>query len=320
MNITFRMNGVGNAFLRELGCECQQCSIEKPRANTSASLIVHEDNKILFHALFDCGTGTVDSLIKNNLNKVDCIFNTHNHLDHISDLDRLLNSLRRRNKENFIKIPFYCTKGTWDSGISSIYPWLESLVIHKNINKELLICSSIEPFQNNDLKLKVTPIPVYHGKFAIEPVIFVIEFCTNKAYKIILCWDFLNLVKSYLNKDNYDNKFNSENPDVKIDPENILFNDKHILIGADELFLAGNTISNEPSTGHASIKAGFELIKTIKPKQTWIVHYSGHEDKDENRALSDKQLQDWINNSKVQYGLGAEHPVVVAEHGMELEL
>jgi ribonuclease BN (tRNA processing enzyme) len=310
MNVTLRMNGVGNAFLRELGCDCPQCSMEKPRANTSASIIVHEDNKIIYHALFDCGSGTVDGLIRNNISKVDCIFNTHNHLDHISDLDRLVNSLKR-NSQNFKPIPFYCTQGTWDSGLDSLYPWLKGNLIHGNFNRELWQNDPIILIEN--IKFKVTPIPVYHGRSANEPVVFVIEFCLDRPYKIILCWDYLHLVKNYSKKSKYDANYENENPEEIVNPEK---KNVDILNGATELFLAGNTRTHQHTTGHASIMAGFELIKAITPERTWFVHYSGHEDKD--GPLTDNQLQDWINKEKVNFQL-EERPIFVAHHGMEIE-
>ena len=85
--IQFRMNGVRNAFLRELGClHCPQCGEEKPRANTSGSLLIYEAGKyrreLETHWLFDCGSGVVDSLIDNRVTTVNRIFISHSHSDH----------------------------------------------------------------------------------------------------------------------------------------------------------------------------------------------------------------------------------------------
>jgi len=73
--VELRVNGVGNAFLKELGCSCVQCSAIKPRSSTSASFLIKDKttvrSSISKHILFDCGPGTVDSLIdyRKNANK-----------------------------------------------------------------------------------------------------------------------------------------------------------------------------------------------------------------------------------------------------------
>ncbi|MFW9882105.1 MAG: hypothetical protein ACFFG0_54265, partial [Candidatus Thorarchaeota archaeon] len=118
---------------------------------------------------------------------------------------------------------------------------------------------------------------------------------------------------NYVNKEQYDIKYNFENPGIDINPENIDFED-HILYGANELFLSSNTITPQ-FTGHASLKSGFRLIKAINPERTWIVHYSGHEDFD--GPLTDNQLQNWIDINKIKFELNG-YFIKVASHGMEI--
>lgn len=306
--IELRINGVGNAFLRELGCGCVQCTASKQRSSTSASFLIKDkakvNSKISKHILFDCGPGTVDSLIDYNISTIDYLFNTHNHFDHIGDIDRIINSLSRH-QINDKKLPFYATEGTWKKGILANFSWLVSKIDWRN----LAINGEIKPIKLDfDINLKIIPIPVYHGPFAYQPVIFVIEFNTNnRNKKIIFCWDILHLVTEFPDF----SETTIENPQQeKIEDLSTIYK---ILKQADDLFLECNTVTPNPGTGHQSIIDGFDLIKRISPKRTWIIHYSGHEDKF--GPLSDYELQYWINLNKAKYKLNNKE-IKMAEHGM----
>ena len=89
-----------------------------------------------------------------------------------------------------------------------------------------------------------------------------------------------------------------------------LLPEHEILKGAHHLILAGNTVTPQPQTCHASLEAGFRLLKRLQPKRTWVVHYSGHEDP--GGPLSDEQLECWIDRNK------GDFDVRLAKHGMTL--
>lgn len=73
--ITYRQNGTGNAFLREIGCgaSCPQCSAPVSTPQTSGSLLIYDGAatpELEYHLLFDCGLGVVDSLLRVGIRKV----------------------------------------------------------------------------------------------------------------------------------------------------------------------------------------------------------------------------------------------------------
>jgi hypothetical protein len=57
------------------------------------------------------------------------------------------------------------------------------------------------------------------------------------------------------------------------------------------------------------------MIPLLRPKRTWLVHYSGHEDPF--GPLSDADLQIRLDHDKIAHGLAA-HDLFVAHHGMAL--
>lgn len=305
ITVLLRLNGVGNAFLRELGCSCPQCATQKPRANTSASLIIKSESKaagrvIKHHVLFDCGLGVVDSLIDYGLRTVSHIFISHNHNDHVLELDRLVQSHFRSNgtgPSGDTRLPCYCTEGTWERGPKKHFEYLP------------LTWTPVKPGQAIDLDLgvalRVNAVGVYHGSRNIvpDPVIWVLQF---GDVKVVLGWDLLRLEPGYPNEDWEDP------PSGRKQMTNEILGEHEILRHADELFLEANTFSPQPQTGHTSVRAVVDFYaRYLEPKgRTWIVHYSGHEDA--GGPLSDVELQAKVNRC------GPKAQVLVAPHGMTL--
>lgn len=307
--ILYRQNGVANAFMREYGCRnCPQCTPQKPRVHTSGSLIIKGDwdnqRKLEHHLLFDCGIGVIDSLMDFGAPFVTHIFFTHNHWDHIAEIDPLVNTQARSGGPT--RPPVYCTPGTWEAGPNGRFPWL-------NLNHQPI--AAYEPIQLDlGISLKVTPVPIYHGPTAFEPVHYVIEFVdpdTQEKRKIILAWDLLHLIPRYPLEDR-DHKFTGDST------SETAFNAQHreLLTGADALFIEGNTLTEQAWTGHTSIQALMRFhLHQYAAKRNFIVHYSGHEDP--GGPMSDESLQDWIDNHKADYGL-ADSEIKVMPHGLLL--
>lgn len=312
--ILFRMNGVGNAFLRELGClHCPQCSTVKPRANTSGSLLITDwrqsRRQLDCHLLFDCGAGVCDSLIDFGVSTVSKLFLSHSHADHNLEVDRLANSYQRSGGS--LPLDVYSTERTLNDGAKRLFPWFFPKVLRHQ---------PVQPGRKVDLedygiRLTITPITVWHGTTAIDPVIWVVEFGDRSQgtyHKLVLAWDLLHLVPRYP-QDDADDKY--EGPvQVTTSPVDLHAN---LLTNADELFMEANTYTPCPATGHNSVIGALKsFIPLFKPKRTWVVHYSGHEDPF--GPLSDDGLQTHIDEDKTTYGL-ADATILVAHHGMTLE-
>lgn len=306
------MNGVCNAFLRELGCSpCPQCDAVKPRANTSGSLIISDwassRGRTDHHLLFDCGVGVTDSLIDYGLSSITSIFISHSHPDHSLDLDRIANSYRRSGHP--IPLALYCTDATLADGPARLYPWFfPTTLVHHSITPGTPIALGL------GINLTVTPVAVWHGNIPKDAVIWVVEFgdpAANTYRKIIVGWDLLHLVPRYPN-DDADTHYSGP---VKSTPALDLAH-KSVLANADELFVEANTYTPCPATGHISAEAVMRsMIPLLTPKRTWLVHYSGHEDP--SGPLSDADLQARLDQDKRAHGLSA-HDLLVAQHGMTL--
>ncbi len=116
-----QINGLDGPLLQQFGCDCGRCRAPERQANTSASLIVtNDDGQTAAHILFDVGLGVVDSLIASPLlageqARLDAIVLTHWHPDHVAELNRLcvahrVNQERRGRAAG--RIPLYCRSGT----------------------------------------------------------------------------------------------------------------------------------------------------------------------------------------------------------------
>lgn len=312
--ITYRQNGTGNAYLRELGCACPQCSAPIRKPQTSGSLFIHDGVQPRFHLLFDCGFGVVDSLIDAGAAPVTHVFVSHNHPDHCLELDRLAQSLRRsaRRAGRDVRTPCYCTAGTREQGPDRLFPYLPWERINVTPAQSVTPYETVGALPTNPglgAGLRITPFAVYHGNPAIvpEPVIWVVEFSLQgETKKIVLAWDLLHLIPRHEGEDR-DALYHGPVAGKTLDPT------LELLRGADLLVLAGNSWTPQPATGHTSITTGLAVtIPLLAPRgPTWLVHYSGHEDTD--GPLSDADLADRIVMEATRRG--ARQPIVLAQPG-----
>ncbi|MCK5001179.1 MAG: MBL fold metallo-hydrolase [Anaerohalosphaera sp.] len=289
-NVFVRMNGIGHAFSRELGCTCKRCrevkfhmanppEILTPfdgwddppwRSHTSSSILApNQDGTVKQHILIDVGAGVVDSLVCSGLEGLDhvcAILLTHWHPDHALGLNQLCESVKRsakRQGQEFQKIPLYCTLETYDhlrtkGGQSYV---LEHRLCFQEILPE-------QPFEvGGDPLVRFTPIPVAHGGIK-GSVIYIAEIGPKKA---VFAWD-IDVPSKKLPYSDVTN--------LEVINRNIgSFKD------ADVLFIAANTwnadeteAGGEKKTGHTSYQRAKSYIEAIKAQKVYLVHMSGHED------------------------------------------
>ena len=334
--VLFRMNGVAAGFLREYGCHsCPQCSSSKPQAHISASLLVkdtwqQDKRKVVYHALFDCGLGAIDSLIDFGAPPVNDVFVSHAHPYHALGLDRLVWGHFRHGGP--LPLPIHCTTGTLDGGPRRVYPRFFSdkdpskrddrIPPKRKLFHVPVTPGKAEAISDAGIHLRVTPVSVYQGGTAGDAVIWVLEFGNTTTYrKLVLGWEFLHFVPPLTGEDPCRHCLeDSPPPDHERSAEGFDARFKGLFDNVDELFFDGNTripgMDVGEDTKHMSIQTGLRfLIPKVKPKRTWIVHYSGHEDP--GGPMSDEELQHWLDHEKRKYGMN-EAEIGVAKHGMVL--
>ena len=314
--ILVRINGIGHAFSRELGCICLRCKTinfamsvpsgrlerfdgwdDPPwRAHTSASILISDtegQSTIKSHILIDIGAGVVDSLVSSKLKgleRIEGILISHWHPDHVLGLNQLCENLRRnakRNRREFVKLSLFCTLKT--------YNYLQEMFSYE-LGKMLRFSEILPgiPFKVNcDSSVTFTPLEVAHGNVK-GSVIYIADIDEKK---IIFGWD-IDVPEA-------------ERPLDKKKNIDVIRDNLSILEGADLLFMPANTWE-ATGTGHTSFILARQYIGEIKAKKTLLVHISGHEDGKGNPGYGWSD-SDWASQVS-KYGVG------VARQGMLIKV
>jgi len=280
MTYGITVNGSGHSFLREFGCPCARCKQTDHVANTSVSITKRDPGgkHIVWHALIDVGLGVVTSLcnfFRPTDARLDWLLFTHWHPDHSLELNRLCETTRRAARyqsEPFTAIPTWCRNGTaqWLKKTYS-YEWYRCL--DPRISDESASPGTILDSVPIDLPdVKITPISVSHYSADIDPVnvkvrryssaSFVVETETKKA---VLLWDI----------DNNNDWIINPSTDEQVRTATLLSD-------ADHLFIDCFTWAVEEvkgyNTGHTSFSTVKRYVKALTPRETLLMHISGHEE------------------------------------------
>jgi len=285
--LLLRVNGVQPSYGIEFGVDndrTREVREDDPyrQANVSFSLLQCEEGKVVRHTLIDVGMGVVPSLLdlerQFDVHVVHEVFLTHPHLDHYGQLKWLAGCVKRSGRpEQPYPLPVYCTRQCWAFGPMRIFPWVANNAVHRPL--EYGTPTTIG-------KATITPFQVIHGETAPGAAGFVIQ---HNARKIVITSDFLTI------------------PDE----------DNPLLHRPDVCFMESNTWHPRPRTGHQSITEGLRLLETWRPKRTYLIHYSGFEDREQaghpiNGPMSLKQLRREVRRA------AGDRDVDVATHGMVL--
>lgn len=270
MKFRLIVNGIDHAFRREFGCSCDRCKVREKRANTSVSLVVSDEAKdeIIWHALVDVGLGVVDSLCDKfppSQARLDLLLLTHWHPDHTLNLNSLCETLKRSKGQQ--KIKMWCRSGSAEH-LRKTHPfeWKYRLDVTES-GEYYPPGIKLPPIKIDRFYLDITPVTVSHSsadKEKSSSASFVIQLKDTDT-KIVLLWDI----------DNGNNWIQNPTSDQQDQAAKLLS-------GADYLFIDCNTWSVEEvdgkNTGHASFKTVKRYARILNPKQTLLVHLSGHED------------------------------------------
>lgn len=280
MRYTLRVNGLDNAYIREFGCGCARCARPTRAANTSISLIGQDQRgKVLCHVLFDAGFGVLESLLENPAlredARLDAVVLTHWHSDHTAELTRISTTWarsRRRRGEPSARIPVWCRPGS-AAWLERQYPQLHTSGIElKTFGQAEPAGSLLEGLRLDLPGLKLTPIALSHHTADFDPdhpaesypccAGYVLEF---QGSRVALLWD-LDATNLWLERPAAEQRQAVER-----------------LRGADHIFFDSNTWAYAASgDGRPASHASFGLIqrfaRVLEPKQSWLVHLSGHED------------------------------------------
>jgi hypothetical protein len=276
------VNGLDNAFPREFGCSCERCRRPERAANTSMSLLgtSADGDMTHFHALIDCGQGTSDSLAANPLlrgerARLDWLLFTHWHADHSAEIGRIGATWARtcaRRGRPFERIPAWCRENAaaWLAyGQPLAWPFFAQPRVAPGFDDAGVVLAEVPVEQPG---LRITPITLHHSSADIacdasrarRPSCagFVVQTSTRKA---VLFWD-MDSTNTWITE-----------PRTPAHAKALA-----LARDADLLCVDCNTWrysgSPERSASHASFHVQMEFARALTPRQTWLMHLSGHED------------------------------------------
>lgn len=279
MKLLLVVNGVDAPLLRQFGCDCERCCLAGERqANTSVSLIgLTEAGETAAHLLVDAGAGVVDSLVqmpylRGARARLDWVLLTHWHPDHTADLNRLCSSYHLTRVRAGLPAPrprVWCRAGT--------AAWMETLHAYEWHNfLAPVVAPGGEPpgtlLPPVDVGLPgvcITPVSVSHytadravadaGEVRYGCAAFVVETAETKT---VLLWD-----------------IDSENqwlwqPQTAAQETAVAR-----LAEADYLFVDTSFWRAQARrTTHPSFENVQRIAASLRPRQTLLMHLSGHPD------------------------------------------
>ncbi len=272
------VNGLEAPLLRQFGCDCDRCHDPVPQANTSVSLIsLNGTGETAHHILFDVGMAVTDNLIRTShlagqKARLDWLVLTHWHPDHVNDLNRLLVSYhlnRIRRDEEPTLVPVWCRSGTAvrlqaERG----YEW-ENFLKPTISGENNLPGTVLPPLPIQLPDVTITPVTVSH--FGADRCLqdeevpcyscaaFVVETAVTKT---VLLWDI-----------DTENEWLVYPQTAAQETAVQLLSDADILFIDTSYWLAKNKRMTHPGFNNVQ-----RYARALKPRQTLLVHLSGHPD------------------------------------------
>lgn len=272
-------NGIDAPLLDIFGCTCARCQNHNHQANVSASLITLDDEgQTINHMLFDCGSGVVDQLVRNpylqgDRARLDHILLTHWHRDHIAELNRLLVSwhlsYKHKTGSSAARTPLWCRSGT-AAWLRRYYDYeLDNYLALQESQEQHPPGTLLAPLTFSTLPdIVLTPITLSHLTADLSLDRQDTMYCCSgfiietAAKKVALLWDMDN-INHWLT-----------HPQTAAHQAAIAK-----LQHADHIFIDTSFWYNKPKpASHASFETVINYIRPLRPRQTWLIHLSGHPD------------------------------------------
>ncbi len=188
----FRFLGTGvSSGVPTLGCSCAVCTSTDPRDNrlrTSATLEFTDPHGVERVVLIDASPDLRQQALRANLQRIDAILITHNHVDHIFGLDEV----RRFNLVMDAAIDVYADAHTHAS-LRRVYQHI--FEPERSVQRSFVATLNAHLARPHDafdlFGLRVTPIPLMHGKLPIlgyrfdtpgDPGAMPLAYCTDVSH------------------------------------------------------------------------------------------------------------------------------------------
>jgi len=143
-----------------IGCSCATCRSEDPRdRRTNASLLIETAGRCI---LIDCGRDFRQQALRENLRRVDGLFLTHTHFDHIAGID----DLRVFTHSRQAPIPVYGMEAHLSYLKNTIYHYMFDGALQKGGGVTRLELIPVqEDIEVEDLLFE--PLVIHHGNMPI---------------------------------------------------------------------------------------------------------------------------------------------------------
>ena len=212
-----------------VGCDCETCRSDDPRDKRLRSSIYVETGEV--QVLVDTGPDLRMQCLREKISHADAVIYTHGHMDHVVGFD----DLRRFTPGADASLPIYALPETM-ADLRRMFAFAFNGENHYPgyIKPEPHLIEGV--FAIGDLK--ITPLPVRHGK--VDTVGFLFEQAGRKLAAYV--------------------------PDCKA----FLGDSLELMRGVDTLLV--DALRRTPHVTHMNFEEALAVVAMVKPRQAWFTH------------------------------------------------